>query len=308
MTPVPPARIVSLLPAATDILLSLGLGERLVARSHECDGEGVDALPFVTRSKLPPGEADSAAIDDSVRALLSQALSIYEVDAEALRALRPDLIVTQAQCEVCAVSVEQVQSIVSQWTDHEVKLVSLAAEDLAGIWRDLRAVAVACGVAQRGEDVVAACESEMNKISAATRDLPKPSVATVEWLDPLMTAGNWIPELIDLAGGRNLFGEAGKHSPWMDWDAFRAADPDVIVILPCGFDVARTRREMPALTSRPGWGGLRAVRDKRVYLADGNAYFNRPGPRIVESLHILAQLLHPETFPRAFPGTSWSQM
>jgi iron complex transport system substrate-binding protein len=136
-------------------------------------------------------------------------------------------------------------------------------------------------------------------------DLPRPRVACIEWLEPLMAAGNWTPELIEMAGGVNLFGEAGKHSPWMTWEVLAAADPDVVLIAPCGFDLARTEREMCWMTERPGWRGLRAVREGRVYLADGNQYFNRPGPRVVETLQILVEVLHPERNGTDLRGTGW---
>jgi iron complex transport system substrate-binding protein len=149
-------------------------------------------------------------------------------------------------------------------------------------------------------------QARMNAIASKTKPLrEKPTVVCVEWVDPLMTAGNWMPELVEMAGGVNLFGEAGKHSPWMTWEDLKAADPDVIVVLPCGYDMAKTLSELPPLTSRPDWASLRAVQENQVYVTDGNQYFNRPGPRLVESLEILAEIFHPSLFPFGHRGTGW---
>jgi iron complex transport system substrate-binding protein len=167
-------------------------------------------------------------------------------------------------------------------------------------------VATALGVPERGEALAQALAYRITNVSERTlRIRPRPRVAAIEWIDPLMAAGNWMPELIALAGGENLFGETGRHSPWLEWSALRAADPDVIVVLPCGFDLARTRSELAPLAAQPGFEALRAVRDGRIYLTDGNQYFNRPGPRLVESLEILAEILHPDAFPAQRRGAGW---
>jgi iron complex transport system substrate-binding protein len=155
-------------------------------------------------------------------------------------------------------------------------------------------VAAACGVRDRGERLITEWQQRMRAVAERVRGRPRPAVACIEWVDPLMAAGNWVPELVELAGGVNLFGEAGKHSPWMTWEDLLRRDPDVIVVMPCGFDLPRTKEELPPLTRRPGWDGLKAVRTGRVWAADGNAYFNRPGPRLVEALEMLADAFHPD--------------
>ncbi|MBM3601231.1 MAG: cobalamin-binding protein [Alphaproteobacteria bacterium] len=302
-------RIVSLIASATEIIAALGFESDLVGRSHECDWPpGVVQLPALTRSKLNI-EAPSATIDREVKALLEQALSVYEVDASRLRDLAPDVIVTQTQCEVCAVSLQDVEQAVCDWIDGTTRIVPLAPNALADVWTDVINVATALDAAPRGVELTSRLQGRMAAIAArAATASTRPRVACIEWIDPLMAAGNWVPELVDLAGGVNLFGEAGRHAPWMAWDQLASADPDIIVMMPCGFDIARSRQEMLALTARPGWRNLKAVRAGQVFVTDGNQYFNRPGPRLVESLAILVELLHPRLFPAQHTGTGWQQL
>jgi len=296
-------RIVSLLPSCTEIVCELGLGDQLVGRSHECDfPPAVRHLPACTQPKLNV-QASSLQIDREVNALLQDALSIYQIDTGLLKQLRPDFILTQSQCEVCAVSLSEVEQTVSGWGGFQPRVLSLAPNTVADVWNDILKVAGALGIAERGVEVVARLKDRVERIAARTCPLPqRPSVACIEWLDPLMAAGNWVPELVELAGGRNLFGETGKHSPWLNWESVRERDPEIMVILPCGFDIERTRREMSSLTDRPGWKSLRAVKNGGVYLADGNRLFNRPGPRLVESLEILAAIIHPAIFKASHEG------
>lgn len=301
-------RVVSLLPSATEIVASLGCADRLVGRSHECDfPAGIEHLPALTAPKLKL-EGLSGEIDRRVKAVLANALSVYHVDAERLRELSPDLIVTQSQCEVCAVSLTDVEAATCDWTGRKVEIVSLAAVDLAGVWDDVRRVAAALGLPAAGEAVTRDAERRIATIATMAGGPARPSVACIEWLDPLMAAGNWMPELVELAGGRNLFGEAGKHSPWMTWDDLLAADPEVILVLPCGFDLTRNRAEATTLTGDSRWRRLSAARSGRVYLTDGNQFFNRPGPRLVESLEILAEILHPQLFDFGHRGVAWEPL
>ncbi len=301
-------RVVSLIASSTEIVCALGGEGMLVGRSHECDyPPSVTRLPVCTAPKFDVS-GSSREIDRNVKALLRDALSVYRVDAERLAELEPDVIVTQAQCEVCAVSLRDVERAVCSWLRACPKLVSLVPNALADVWDDVERVAEALGVPDRGAEVVAKLRSRVAAVAAKARTLPHgPAVACIEWIDPLMAAGNWVPELVELAGGVNLFGEAGKHAPWMTFEQLVTADPEVIVVLPCGFDIERSRRDFPVLTSRPEWRGLRAVRQGRVFLADGNQFFNRPGPRLVESLEILAELLHPEAFHFGHEGAGWQR-
>ncbi|MGH7542408.1 MAG: ABC transporter substrate-binding protein [Gemmatimonadota bacterium] len=300
------SRVVSLIASSTEIVYALGQGVRLVARSHECDHPPeVRDLPAVTEPRFPT-DGTSYEIDQRVRALVQEALSVYRVDAERLRAVRPDVIVTQTQCEVCAVSLRDVEEALAEWTGARPILVSLSPDSLGAVWEDIRRVAVALGGVAVGGRVGTGLRLRASESEAAAAPLPhRPTVACVEWIDPLMAAGNWMPELVVMAGGRNLVGEAGRHSPVLEWEQLRILDPDVLFVSPCGFDLARTRADMEGLASRPGWDELRAVREGRVALADGVQWFNRPGPRLVESLEILAEILHPERFDFGYRERAW---
>jgi iron complex transport system substrate-binding protein len=299
-------RIVSLLASATEIVCALGFEDQLVGRSHECDyPPTVQRLPVCTQPKIDVA-GSSGEIDERVKAVLRDGLSVYRVHADVLRALRPDVIVTQTQCEVCAVSLRDVEQAVCDWVDSRPTIVSLAPDSLADVWADIRRVAEALGVPRRGDELVGKLRQRMDVIAERSRGLTTTlTIACVEWIEPLMAAGNWMPELVEMAGGVSVFGAAGKHAPRLTWEELRAADPDVILLQPCGFDIERSRRDMPLLTRKDGWPELRAVRGGRIYLADGNQYFTRPGPRLVESLEILAELLHPDVFHFGHEGIGW---
>jgi iron complex transport system substrate-binding protein len=299
-------RIVSLIASASEIVASLGLSKYQVGRSHECDfPPEILTLPICTAPAFPT-EGSSAEIDRRVKERVASALSIYEVSREVLDALQPTHVITQTQCRVCAVRLEDVQRALTGWVASRPKLVALEPNSLADVWTDIRRVAASCGVGERGEEAVADLQAKMRTISVRASTSPgRPRVACIEWHEPLMAAGNWVPELVEMAGAVNLFGQAGAHSPWMTWQQLLDADPDVIISMPCGFDLARTSAEMYWLTDRPEWGKLRAVETGQVYLADGNQYFNRPGPRLVESLQILAEILHPEAFAPTLEGVAW---
>jgi iron complex transport system substrate-binding protein len=299
-------RIVSLIASATEIVCALGFESQLVGRSHECDfPESVKKLPVCTAPKFN-AQGSSYEIDQRVKAVLQEGLSVYRVDAEMLRALRPSVIVTQTQCEVCAVSLADVQQALGTWLGETPQIVSLAPNGLADVWTSVEQVARALAVGERASELIGRLKRRMAAIAEKSRGLTtRPTVACIEWIEPLMAAGNWMPELVEMAGGVNLFGTAGKHAPWMTWTDLRARDPDVIVVLPCGFDVERSRRDMTVLSRQSDWPRLSAVRNRRIYLADGNQYFNRPGPRLAESLEILAEVLHPETFHFGHEGRGW---
>ncbi len=302
-------RIASLLPSTTEIACALGFEKSLVGRSHECDyPDSISHLPALTAPKLDPG-GTSREIDDRVKQLVRDGLSVYRVDAERLRELAPSVILTQDQCEVCAASLADVEKALGEWIGARPKVVSLDPRTLGDVWGDMGRVAEALGAPERGRDLAERLAQRVAAVSERTQRIrERPSVACVEWIDPLMAAGNWMPELVALAGGRNLFGDPGSDSPWLDWETLRAADPDVIVVLPCGFDLPRTRAELPPLLAQPGWAELRAVENGRVYLTDGNQYFNRPGPRLAESLELLAEILHPDEFPPSHRGAGWQPL
>lgn len=299
-------RIVSLLPSATEIVAALGAADGLVGRSHECDfPPAVAALPPCTALKRPLA-GDSAAIHRDITMLIEQALGLYKVDTARLRALRPDVILTQSQCEVCAVSEHDLHGALAEWLGARPRIVSLTPATIVEVADSFRAIAAAIGCPAEGDLLADRMIGRIAALAArAARIVERPRVVTIEWIEPLMTAGNWVPELIAAAGGENLFGVAGAHSPWLSWDEFTASDPDVIVAMPCGFDLARTAAEMRALTGRDDWQTLRAVREGKVAVADGNRYFNRPGPRLADSAEILAEVLHPAIFEFGHEGDGW---
>ena len=283
-------RIVSMISSATEIVDGLGALGWLVGRSHECDyPEAVRALPVCTAPRFAV-DGDSREIDRLVRRSMAESISVYRVFDEVLERLQPTHILTQMHCEVCAVSLRDVERSVAARLASRPLVVSLQPNSLPEVWEDIRRVARALDIEARGEQLAADLQARMRAIAdAAGAAGPRPRLACIEWIEPLMPTANWMPELIEMAGAENVI--------WRTWEELAAADPDVILVMPCGFDLARAVGEMHWLTGRAGWGGLRAVRNGRVYAADGNQYFNRPGPRLVESLAILAAIAHPEIFP-----------
>ena len=302
-------RVVSLIPSATEWVCALGARDDLVGRSHECDyPRNVSALPVCTSPKFDP-QGSSRDIDTRVKDLLRDAVSVYRVDVQQLQALNPDCILTQAQCEVCAVSLSDVERMVGEWTGTRPSIVSLSPNRLADVWEDVGRVAQALGRIEEGHGLLSTLRSRLEAISVQTRQISnRPTIGCIEWLDPLMASANWMPELVDYAGGQNVFGEAGAHAPWLTWGAVQDQDPDILLLLPCGFSISRTREEIHLLTSQPGWNQLKAVREGRVYFTDGNQYFNRPGPRLVESVEILAEIFHPTLFSFGHEGQGWERL
>ncbi len=311
MTEAQSHRILSLIASATEIVCALGFRDALVGRSHECDyPRDVRALPQATVPRLNP-DTSSRMIDEQVRALVARsepldALGVYEVQEDMLRELRPTHIVTQSQCDVCAVSERDVVAAVGRLAGVDPEIVSLRPFALADVWQDIMRVASALGATKTGIHLVASLQSRMNAIATVARGIREtPSVALIEWVDPLMAGGNWMPELVEMAGGRCSFGRVGEHSPAMDFEELAAADPETILVSPCGFDLGRSLDDLQLLAAHPGWGSLRAVREGRVFAADGNQFFNRPGPRLVESLEIMAEILHPDHFRFGHHGSGW---
>ena len=302
-------RIVSLIASATEIVHALEMGTHQVGRSHECDfPDSVLSLPICTAPTFSI-VGNSQEIDTRVKETLRKTLSIYEVFEDVLEQLQPTHIITQSQCEVCAVSLREVEEAVGKKLSCQPTLVSLQPDGLNEVWKDMGLVADSLGIEAKGEELVEGLSQQMDRISRRAQATSKrPRVACVEWLEPLMAAGNWMPELVELAGGENLLGESGKHSSWMSWEELCQSDPEILVVLPCGFDMKRTREEMFWLTDRSDWSSLEAVRSGRVYITDGHQYFNRPGPRLVESLQILGEIIHPEVFDTDFEGIGWQRI
>ncbi len=302
------SRIVSLLPAATEIACALGLREHLVGRSHECDfPPGIEALPPCTRSRV--AGSTSREIDTSVRERARAGISLYEVDEPLLASLEPSVILTQDQCDVCAVSLESVEQAVARTVPSKPRILSLAPSTLGDVFSDIRRVAESLGRPEKSKELLGELSHRVSGVGEKTGALSnRPRVACIEWFDPLMVSANWVPELVRVAGGEPLFLETGEASARIQLGDLVTADPDVIVLLPCGFDIARARGEISALEERPGWSELSAVRSKRVFVVDGNAYFNRPGPRLVDSLEILAEIVHPDRFEPTRRGDGWQPL
>lgn len=290
-------RIVSLLPSATEIVCELGLGDQLVGVTHECDFPAfVAGLPKVTRT-LIPHDAASREIDALVRERLQTQKTLYALDLPALERLRPDLIVTQALCDVCAVAEAEVTAAACSLPG-QPRVVNLEPMSVQDVLDTLPAVARAAGVPDRAGPAVERLRRRIDAVAARTeRVADRPRVVVLEWLDPPFSCGHWTPELVRLAGGDEVIARPGLPSRTLPWEEVVHARPDVLVVACCGFSVDRTLADVPGLAARAGWADLPAVRAGRVYVTDGNAYFSRPGPRLVDSLEILAHALHPDVHP-----------
>lgn len=293
-------RIISLLPSATEIVCALGLKDQLVGRSHECDyPPGIETLPALTRPKLPV-HGTSAAIHRSVTSILKLSLSVYEVEEELLRALEPDFIVTQTQCEICAVSLKDLEKALEHFVGKKPGLIPLAPFRLSDILEDIHRVASILGVEDAARKLLAHLHERILALKETLPQLPprRQRVLVLEWLDPPMVGLNWMPELLELVGAEPVVQGAGAPSRRLSWEEIPALDPDLLLIIPCGFPVEKTMEELPGFLKRPELQRLRAVQEGNVYVADGNAYFNRPGPRIVDSLEIVAEILYPGLYPQ----------
>ncbi|HEX8975397.1 MAG TPA: cobalamin-binding protein [Solirubrobacteraceae bacterium] len=288
-------RIVSLVPSATEMLFALGLGGDLVAVTHECDfPPPALALPKVTRDVLPSG-LDAAQIDAAVKERTLAGESIYELDADALHELAPDLIVTQALCAVCAVSYNDVRAIAEEIPTRP-EVISLDPHTVGEVLGDARTLAQATGRKDAGVELIQAAAARIDRIRVAVKDARRPRVAALEWLDPPFAAGHWTPQLIDFAGGEDVLGFAGENSEERTWEEVAASQPDIVIVMPCGYDAEIAHRE--AEMHRDQLAGLGAG---EVIAVDASAYFSRPGPRIVDGLELLASILHPELVPET-PG------
>ena len=297
-------RIASLLASGTELVCALGAGDRLVARSHECDHpEWVRRLPAISRPAFDV-EGTSQEVDRRVRERLQAGLPLYEVDEALLAELAPDVLITQTHCEVCAVTPGDLARDMPRVLQRR-QVLALRTGTLEGILEGFREVAGMIGCAEKGEQLIAGIRSRMVAVREKVRGLPAPTVVCLEWIDPLFPMGNWGPELVDCAGGTPVLSATGSHSAAVEWEAVWQADADVLLVAPCGFGIDRTLAEMPAFAERPRWAELRAVREGRVFVADGNLYFNRSGPGVFETVDLLAEILHPEAFPPTRRGRWW---
>ncbi len=299
-------KIVSLLPAATEIISALGLQDSLVGRSHECDyPESVKELPVCSDAKFISGN-NSNAINQQVKQILSDALSIYTINNEVIKHLNPDFIITQNQCNVCAVSLTDVETEMQTWAGNKTQLIALSPNNLDDVFNDINTIANYLGVENEGQVLIESLEERIDLVKHKLKFFPdKPSVVCIEWLSPMMVAGNWVPQLVEVAGGKPILSENGKHSLFINWETIVAENPDIILIMPCGFTIARTLQKIDLLLTLPDWGTLNAIKNNRVYIADGNAYFNRGGPRLVDSVEILAEIINPKYLNFGYEGKGW---
>jgi len=294
-------RVVSLLPAATEITAALGCTDLLAGVSHECDfPPEVASRPRVTRCAIHGNALPSGDTDRWVRETLAASGTLYTLEADLLRALAPDVIITQRLCDVCAVGYESVTAFAAALERPPV-VVSLAPSSVEDVLSDVRRVARALGSEARGAEVVAALRARIAAVRERAAGLPKRRCVLLEWIAPPYRSGHWDPELVEIAGGLELLGRAGEAAARVPWEAVVEAAPDVIVLACCGYDVERTLADVPLLRERDGWSSIPAVRAGAVWVVDGSAYFSRPGPRIVDSLELLATLLHPDEFPATVP-------
>ena len=301
-------RVLSLLSSTTEIIYALGCGDRLVGRSHECDyPEEVSELPICTIPKFNV-DGTSREVDDEVKSLVQSALSIYYINEKLLKELKPDIIFTQSQCEVCAVSVSDVENALKNITGLSSMVISVEPNSIEDIFNDILTIAEILNVRKKGKELVELIKAKIDSTEKIVYQKSSPSVAAIEWINPLMAAGNWVPQLIRVAGGKNLFGEAGKHSPWMKYNDLVEQDPEIIIVMPCGYDIKKSLIEIKTLESKKGWGSLKAVRNRNVYITDGNQFFNRPGPRIIESIEILLEIIHSDFSESKHIDSGWIKL
>jgi iron complex transport system substrate-binding protein len=298
-------RIISLIASSTEIVHSLGFGDQMVGRSHECDyPPTVKELPACTSPKFST-DGTSYEIDQRVKAIVQESLSVYRVDAEKIESLKPTHIITQTQCEVCAVSLKDVEAAACQLISSKPAIISLEPNELEDIWNDIQKVGIALGAEAKAATLLQRLKGKMNAIAGRAQGSPKVKVAVIEWIDPLMAAGCWLPQLVEMAGAELVLSQPARPVTRLSWHDLVVSDPDIIIVSPCGFDMARTQAEMKILSERADYSKLKAVKHQRVFLVDGNQYMNRPGPRIVESLEILAEIIHPKLFKFEHEGTAW---
>ena len=307
-------RIISLLSSATEMLFAMGLGDDVVAVGHECDYPSpASKLPKATCSFID-SQASSTSIDEQVKSLSAAGGALYGLNSELIQALSPDLIITQSQCDVCAVRLADVVELVASTPALQAtEVLALNPKSLDDVLADIIRIGQAAGVEERAGAYVNRLRERLGRVSERSDKLDpheRPRVVCIEWIDPLMAAGNWTPQLIELAGGISRMAIAGVHSGYIQWQQLVAEDPQVLIVAPCGFGLPRSLADSQRLLQLPGWWELAAVRSRRLFVVDGNAYFNRSGPRLVDTVEMLAHLLHPNHFPQPVwtesPNTAWA--
>ena len=300
-------KIVSLIPSATEIVCSLGLINYLVGISHECDyPQGIEKLPKLTKSKVDVNET-SYNINENIQSILEKGLSVYEVDSELLQKIDPDVIITQSHCSVCAVSIEDVKKSLDLWLKKKPILIDLKPNYFKDVINDILFVGEKLNTSNEALKVVEIINKEINVIKKKLNFTNTKKVLCIEWIEPLMYAGNWVPQMVEIAGGENLFSVKGEHSSWSDYDTLFRSNPDKIIFMPCGYDLDKIRLEMNPLLDLPFWNSLNAVKTDNVFITDGNQYFNRPGPRLIDSIKILIEIISEENNLFGFKDAGWER-
>tara|TARA_Y100000588_G_scaffold74968_3_gene77856 strand:+ start:2163 stop:3086 length:924 start_codon:yes stop_codon:yes gene_type:complete len=286
-------KLVTLLPSATEIIAKLGLEKNLVGVSHECDfPQTVQSLPKLTSSSVNT-KLSSSKIHESVLEVVKSAISVYDLDIELLKSLQPDFIITQDLCDVCAVSFDQVEQACQEVLDTDARIISLKPKLLDDIWNDIQNVADQLSVSEQGHTFFEEVKERINSVKSRLQNRNRSKILTIEWIDPIYIGGMWLPEMIDIVGGEVCFAESGEKAPVVSREDLEKVEPDVVVVKPCGYKLKQTLKEIDLLKKQlPVW-----KKPPRIYMVDGNSYFNRPGPRIIDSLDILAYCTHPEIFP-----------
>ena len=300
-------KIVTLIPSATEIVTFLGKKNSIVGRSHECDyPKDLNKIKKLTSPKINV-EGTSGEIHQEITEILENSLSVYKVDVNELKKLNPDVVVTQAHCEVCAVSFSEVEEIVTNHLNKNTKIISLQPNTLNDVFDDIKRVAKGLNIDEITlNNLIKPLEQRLESIKIKSSKKKKRTIACIEWIDPLMVAGNWIPEMVKISGGEDIFGKSGKDSHWVEFDEIQKYDPEVIIFLPCGYDIEKTKNEVENLFNKQNkWNILNAFKNKEIYIVDGNQFFNRPGPRLLESLEIFAEIIHPELFNFNHNQTGW---
>ena len=301
-------KIVTLIPSATEIVAFLGQKNSIIGRSHECDyPHGLNHVAKLTSPKINV-DGTSLEIDKQINTILENSLSVYKVDVQKLKDLDPDFIITQAHCEVCAVSFSEVENIVSKNLNKSTKIISLQPNTLNDVFNDIKRVAKDLNIENEfNNKLIENLNKRLLKIKKLSQEQEsKPTIACIEWMDPLMIAGNWIPEMVKISGGTNILGKSGNDSHWIKFEELINKDPDIIIFLPCGFNIKKTKEELKIILKKnDSWKELKAFKNEKLFVADGNQFFNRPGPRLIESLEIFAEVIHPKIFNFKHEGTGW---
>lgn len=291
-------RVCSLLPSATEIVCALGLQDCLVGITHECDyPPAAQHLPRVTSSAIDTSSLNAGQIDSAIRSSLADQATIYHLDRDLLESLRPDVVFTQELCDVCAVGPDEVRLVVDSLS-YPPDVVSLEPRTLDDVLNSIEQVGRLLGAEDRARALRASLSERLDRVARAVDACDAVRVLTMEWIDPLFVGGHWVPDMVRLAGGRDLLGRSGQPSREAEWSEVEQADPSVVIAMLCGFDRERSMQELRRASFPPAWHGLRAVHEGRVYVTDGSAHFSRPGPRLVDGVEILASILHPSAFPR----------